>query len=323
MKKHRNAIILFIVALLLCGHSSVGSDLALPTEPEESTEEVYRTYHLDGLNYRETRIIIGEQEYFGLELLSCSRIINEGAFEIPDEVKGIPVIAIGDQVFQGRTILTKVVLPSNLVAIGELAFSGCTNLTELTLPDTVRRIGFRAFENCPGLKELRVTPDMELEFQALYSATGLESVYMEDGVNHIMVEFWFNSSVTYVRFPQDATMLGIDPITGLSGGSILSSTDVRFFEVHEGVIALGSCVFAHTELESIVLPSTLETVGKEIFFSSDRLEAVFFRGTEEQCLQELKDQVADVGATIYYLSETEPTEEGNFWHYVDGKPVIW
>lgn len=28
-------------------------------------------------------------------------------------------------------------------------------------------------------------------------------------------------------------------------------------------------------------------------------------------------------ATKYFYSESEPTEEGNFWHYVDGEPTIW
>ena len=28
-------------------------------------------------------------------------------------------------------------------------------------------------------------------------------------------------------------------------------------------------------------------------------------------------------ATNYFYSETAPTEEGNFWHYVDGKPTPW
>jgi hypothetical protein len=30
-----------------------------------------------------------------------------------------------------------------------------------------------------------------------------------------------------------------------------------------------------------------------------------------------------LSATRYYYSETAPTTEGNFWHYVDGVPTIW
>ena len=27
--------------------------------------------------------------------------------------------------------------------------------------------------------------------------------------------------------------------------------------------------------------------------------------------------------TVYFYSEDAPTEEGNFWHYVDGVPTKW
>jgi hypothetical protein len=29
------------------------------------------------------------------------------------------------------------------------------------------------------------------------------------------------------------------------------------------------------------------------------------------------------GATLYYYSETAPTEAGNYWHYVDGVSTPW
>ena len=30
-----------------------------------------------------------------------------------------------------------------------------------------------------------------------------------------------------------------------------------------------------------------------------------------------------VEATRYYYSETEPADDGNFWHYVDDVPAKW
>lgn len=32
---------------------------------------------------------------------------------------------------------------------------------------------------------------------------------------------------------------------------------------------------------------------------------------------------SDNGNTYYYYSETEPTDAGNYWHYVNGEPAIW
>jgi hypothetical protein len=35
------------------------------------------------------------------------------------------------------------------------------------------------------------------------------------------------------------------------------------------------------------------------------------------------DNIELENAPRYYYSETEPTEPGNYWHYVDGVPTPW
>ena len=30
-----------------------------------------------------------------------------------------------------------------------------------------------------------------------------------------------------------------------------------------------------------------------------------------------------INTIIYYYSEIEPITLGNYWHYVDGEPVVW
>ena len=281
-------------------------------------------YNIDALSYQEVSFYVGEQLITGMSVIACQE--NAEKVIIPDEIMGLPVVSIGDKVFANNTNLTEIALPSNLVAVGEQAFCRCENLTALSLPASVKLIGSQAFSFCPGLTEIRITADMELSLYALEDAVGLKSVYMEDGVVSNNISLSGLTALTTVHLPQGEIRLG-NPEYGLSRIRILLGTSVTFIEVPEGIIYLGDFVFEESSLESIVLPSTLTILGEDIFgipyFGVAPIKEVFFRGTEAQCLQELKDQVADVGATIYYLSETEPTEEGNFWHYVDGQPVIW
>ena len=281
-------------------------------------------YNIDTLSYQEVSFYVGEQLITGMSVIACHE--NAEKVIIPDEIMGLPVVSIGDKVFANNTNLTEIALPSSLVAVGEQAFCRCENLTALSLPASVKLIGSQAFSFCPGLTEIRITADMELSLYALEDAVGLKSVYMEDGVVSNNISLSGLTALTTVHLPQGEIRLG-NPEYGLSRIRILLGTSVTFIEVPEGIIYLGDFVFEESSLESIVLPSTLTILGEDIFgipyFGVAPIKEVFYRGTEEQCLQELKDQVADVGATIYYLSETEPTEEGNFWHYVDGQPVIW
>jgi len=36
-----------------------------------------------------------------------------------------------------------------------------------------------------------------------------------------------------------------------------------------------------------------------------------------------EDNYQLTSATRYFYSEEEPTESGNYWHYVDGVPTVW
>ena len=328
------------------------------------------------LTFSQTARIIDGKYTYCLEVYAYEG--DAEVVEIPAEVSGCPVVAIGSEVlgrpcFQGNTQLKKVVIPDTIeyigcyafdgcvnleevnipdsvTSIGDHAFSNCTSLKELTIPASVKDIGSFAFTDCAGLKEFRITPDMYVHENALYFASELETLIIEDGVTVApslsgrvsLTELYLPDSITSIESFSGCIFLksvrlsgGVEEYTADYSYPLFDSTEVSFIDVGEGVSSLGSYVFGNATLESIILPSTLTDIEEDIFYRitlspscEDELVAaplkeVFFRGTEDQCIQELKDQAEEVGATVYYLSETEPTVEGNFWHYVDGKPVIW
>jgi hypothetical protein len=70
---------------------------------------------------------------------------------IPSSINFLPVTAIGDGAFAGRTTLTGVTIPSSVNNIGKEAFASCVNLTDLAIPDSVTNIGDEAFFECESL----------------------------------------------------------------------------------------------------------------------------------------------------------------------------
>jgi hypothetical protein len=52
---------------------------------------------------------------------------------------------------------------------------------------------------------------------------------------------------------------------------------------------------------------------------------VFFGGTEEQfdAIEIADSNEAITDANLYIYSESEPTDDGKYWHYEGGSPVIW
>lgn len=78
-------------------------------------------------------------------------------------------------------------------------------------------------------------------------------------------------------------------------------------------------------LKTVVLPSSLEDIGKDAFYMCP-LESVFFDGTEAEFLSvsvaEGNDSI--LSAAVYFYSETEPTENPQkFWRFSGGKPLPW
>jgi hypothetical protein len=109
-------------------------------------------------------------------------------------------------------------------------------------------------------------------------------------------------------------------------------------------------------LTCLVIPNTVEKIGGNTFLNCRNLEwlvigigvkriehdilmdanpsvKVFYMGSAADwekmeiigynCFDAIGGNYELKNAPRYYYSETQPTEEGNFWHYVDGKPTPW
>ncbi len=101
-----------------------------------------------------------------------------GHVEIPDEIAGHPVTAIGTRAFQGGSFtsvlipgsvtslgtyaflfceqLDSVTLNEGLISIGNLAFAYCESLAAITLPASVSTVGSGPFRECGSLASINV-----------------------------------------------------------------------------------------------------------------------------------------------------------------------
>jgi len=70
------------------------------------------------------------------------------------------VISIGNSAFGSCTGLITIALPSLLTSIGSDAFSFCSGLTSLTIPSSVKSIGGYAFYSCSRLTSITIPPSV-------------------------------------------------------------------------------------------------------------------------------------------------------------------
>ena len=256
---------------------------------------------IEVINHSELNITAGSADYGFIGEFALT--IHNGESSKLDKV--------GDYIFyvhNGENYLVnyvgddaEITLPANYnsqnYAIKDYAFVFCDTISDITIPNSVTSIGTFAFAYCSNLTSVTI-PDSVTSIAdcAFYSCDSLVSVTIPDSVTSIGSDaFAYCSSLESVTIPDSVTSIG----------------DWAFY----------SC----SSLVSVVIGNSVTSIGYQAFYSCDSLTEVYYNGSAEVwnsiSISYSNDSLKN--ATRYYYSESHPTEEGNFWHWVDGEPTAW
>lgn len=183
---------------------------------------------------------------------NCSALLNlnsttDGEFNIPASVTEIQQYA-----FYNCNAMTKVVISANVTSIGQYAFSGCTALAkvnsdtegEMILPENLITIGSYAFQNLSSITKIVVNDNVNnIGQNAFYGCSALEDITLP----FIGSSIDSTSSFSYA--------MGTVPST-LKTVTISVDTTIPT-----------SAFYGCTTIESITLPSTVESVGSNAFYN--------------------------------------------------------
>ena len=248
-------------------------------------------------------------------------------------------------------------VPDGVTEIEPFAFYQCTTLESVTLPDSVESIGDSAFRKS-GLREIRISSGVDrIGTYAFAECAYLERVTMAEGVWEIgAYAFAECDSLTHVVMAESVERIGVDvlkgcdqleflsvPFVGAKSAAPTTSFLAYFFGgtgyMHNADLipkTLKTVALTNTEsifedtfrgcktVQAIVLPVELEYIRNKAFLDSD-FQTIYYEGNEFDYMR------LDVGlhnsninsATVFYYSETAPSDEGNCWHYVNGVPTVW
>lgn len=128
-----------------------------------------------------------------------------------------------------------------------------------------------------------------------------------------MLAYVFNGSqLTEITLNPDCLILEEECFRNL--GSTLKYLDCS------NVLLFERNCFLHTIIETIVL-------GKNFIepenWGGVQFQNCFYEGSEEDYNNNNYSFSGSSCTNFYYYSEEEPLTEGNYWHWVKGKPVIW
>ena len=205
--------------------------------------------------------------------------------------------------------LKKLTIPDSVGIIGQYAFSGCYALEDITMSQNVTYIGVNAFRG-EKLKPFELPQTLE------YIGTGN---FNKEG---------FYSS----RLP--------DKLTVIESYSFAGSAFEGLLVLPENLKRLEMWAFRDCEIDEVIVPKGIESFdigafGYDVYFEDSsgfitQYPNYYYCGTEADwenvdIYRNESEYMPGIHGTIklYFYSETAPTGEGRYWHYVDGKPAIW
>lgn len=229
---------------------------------------------------------------------------------------------VSGEFFANQTSLTKVTLGNGAVLAGVGHFNGCTSLTTVILPSGMKKIPKKAFHLTTALTNI-VLPDSITEIgESAFSHSGLESITLPAGLKNIGENAFSGTSLSKVSFNG-----GLEKI---DRGAFLKCTELTEVILPSSLKELSGLAFSGcTSLTFAVVPGTIEKLFDDIFYDCQALETVYFIGTADELIDLKIKSNTDPSdkpfsdATVLYYSESEPTNAGNKWHFVNGRPQKW
>lgn len=200
--------------------------------------------------------------------------IGNNAFEDCSALKmlDIPqtVNRIGNTAFQGCSNLETINIPSGVKLIEKDTFHGCEKLNDVTIPAGVTLIGNSAFKACKTFRNIEIPKGVtKIDYFAFEDCTQLETVVIPSTATNIR-NFAFRNCPKLKSFVFPSGTTQIQPGV-LSGCKNLESVTIP-----EGVIKIfGSAFYGCSQkLNSVKLPSTLQTICKLAFYGCDQLSEI-------------------------------------------------
>ena len=260
--------------------------------------------------------LIGSEGELPVTILSNSLFENKTnltSITLPTSLKKIE-----SSTFSGCTSLSEITFPETLESISNYAFQNCTSLTNVVIPNSVTRIGYSMFEGCTGLQKLTV-PFAGAEANAVHRFGAIfgdpnTNDSVPSGLKEVVIT---GSSPIQASAFEDCTNLEKvvigNSITTIKNYAFRDCTALEEVIIGNSVQVIEACVFEGCEsLEAIVIPASVTQIGNAAFYECDALETVYYKGTKTQwndiTIGDYNDNNHKLNeATRYYYSETQPT----------------
>ncbi|MBR6117949.1 MAG: leucine-rich repeat domain-containing protein [Paludibacteraceae bacterium] len=190
--------------------------------------------------------------------------------------------------------LDTIVLPPSVTALGTYAFAYCSNLKSINLPVTQKTIPANFLTSCKSLESIELPATVTtISTDAFYYCSNLKSINLPEGLQTINTEAFRYCKLDSITIPSTVTSIGNrafqnNPLTSVKwlpvNCSFGTTTDAPFYSDKSTItsFAFGDQVeiipnylcYNMKQLDTVVLPQSLQTIGNYAFAYCSALKGV-------------------------------------------------
>ena len=303
----------------------------------------------DSINTIESYAFYGCSSLMDIHIPNSVQKIGDSVFDNCKSLKSLilpeTINSVGyfTQSFSNWKNLTSITIPNGVTRIGDAAFAGCTSLTSITIPNSVTSIGNGAFTRCNSLTSIAIPNSVtNISEFAFNECTSLTSITIPNSVTDISGYTFYNCTLlTNIAIPNSVTSIGEyvfyhcyaltsitipNSVTNLGEHAFHECTSLTSITIPNRVTNIGEYTFLGcTSLTSITIPNSVTSIAASAFANCKKMKDVFYMGNEAEwnAIVIATDNDYLSNASIYFYSENEPVESGNWWYYdTDGTTII-
>jgi hypothetical protein len=177
-------------------------------------------------------------------LLEAPALLS-GSYSVPSTVT-----SISDDAFSFCSAVTSVSLPEGLTSIGDYAFSNCALLKTINLPSTLSSLGRNSFQDC----------------------TELTSIAIPSGITAIGIS-------TFYGCRKLATVSFTSNVTAIEEYAFENCQALKSVDFPTNLRSIGYQSFDGAGFTSLVIPSSVTTIGDSAFYDNIFLSTIYVNAT--------------------------------------------
>ncbi len=216
------------------------------------------------------------------------------------------------------TSVQAVVIEDGVTHIGDYSFDSCTKIKTVEMADSVTSIGKNAFYYSINLNEVKLSNNLKIIGDSVFTQCNIKTINMPASVISIGKSAFFgNSNLPQFDLPSNLENIGAnafygckkltyvkipEKITTIPYATFSECASLKTVVLNEGLTSIASEAFRNTQIESIKLPSTLESLGSNVFMMTPTLKSITIASGNEN-FKKVDGVIYNTDMTIVYIAE--------------------